>query len=151
MEDDQERAFRLAAHALASRDHARAAIEDRLVRAGVDADQAEVVVGRLVGAGYVDDARLARDRAASLVHKGYGNAAIAAKLSAEGVCRSAVEDAIGSLAPEEERAREVASRRGLGADRIEVYLSRRGFGLDAIEAARAALDAQDPPSLRYEL
>lgn len=138
----------LAAGALARRDLSAAALAKRLCRAGADAAAAGAAVARLSSLGALDDARLAADRASRLAERGYGNAAIEAKLEAEGLGRTDIEAALAGLEPEAARARRIVataparSPRGLAAT-----LTRRGFAPDSLEAVLGPLDGTDETEL----
>jgi regulatory protein len=144
----REAALKLAGRVLAQRDCSRSALVARLVRAGIDADEAASVLEELSAAGYVDDERFAADRAASLAGRGYGNAAIAAKLRAEAVPSAVIDNTVAQLPPEDERARDLVGRKRAGSDRLGAMLQRRGYSTDAIEAVLRSVDDQDRPSLR---
>ncbi len=131
----------LAAGALARRDLSTAALEQRLRRAGADAAAAGAAVARLSSLGALDDARLATDRASRLAERGYGNAAIEAKLEAEGLGRADIEAALAGLEPEAARARRiVATAPGRSPRVLAATLTRRGFARDSLEAVLGPLD-----------
>lgn len=130
------RARGIALRALRHRDLSSRRVEERLARAGVGAAEREDAVRALGRAGYVDDARFARSRAAALAARGYGDAAIRDALRREGLGPDDVEGAVAELRPERERAAEVVARRGPGPATAR-YLGRRGFGEDAVELSVA--------------
>ena len=66
--------------------------------------------------------------------RGQGDAAIRFDLERRGLSAEHVEAALASLAPECERAVELAERLGRSAKTI-TQLRRKGFGADALEAA----------------
>jgi regulatory protein len=133
----------LAARALRHRDRSRREIDARLARAGVDDDRRADALDALERIGYVDDARFAAARAASLADRGFGDEAIRALLAAEGVAAEAVQDAVAGLEPELERAAAIVA--GLGASpRTAARLARKGFGEDAVEAAAGAFATEGP-------
>ena len=68
-------------------------------------------------AGLVDDARVAATRAESLAERGFGDAAIRYDLEREGIAGDLIEEALGGLEPEPERARALMERRGDGGRR----------------------------------
>ncbi len=86
-----------ATRALAARDRSRRALEQRLERAGVPAATRDEALGALERVGLVDDARVARTRAAALAGRGYGDAAIRFDLEREGLPAEAVADAVAAL------------------------------------------------------
>src|SRR3954470_16434812 len=124
----------LAAQALRHRDRSRRQIDERLARAGVEDDRRPDALDALERIGYVDDARFAGRRAASLAERGYGDEAISALLAADGVPPDLAGAAIGALRPEEERAAEIVASLG-ASPRTAARLARKGFGEDAVEAA----------------
>jgi regulatory protein len=124
----------LAAEALRHRDRSRRQIDERLARAGVDDDRRTDALAALERIGYVDDARFAGRRAASLAERGYGDEAISAFLVAEGIPTDLIGEAVGALRPETERAAELVASLG-ASPRTAARLARKGFGEDAVEAA----------------
>ena len=79
------KAKNVAGRALARRELSSAELAARLERARVDPGAGATVLTSLQEAGLVDDERAARARAAALAERGYGNAAIAARLEAAGI------------------------------------------------------------------
>jgi regulatory protein len=130
--------------ALARRDHSAARLRAKLDRAGVSEPAQTDAVETLERAGYVDDPRFARDRAARLAARGYGNGWIRADLAAQGVAREAAERALEALEPERERAAREAAKAG-GGMRAARSLARRGFSEDALEGVLATAIADDLP------
>ena len=126
-------ALETAVRALRARDRSRAELADCLERRGVGQRERAEVLERLERAGYVDDASLARRRAAELAGRGAGDALIRDDLERRGVERELVEEAICALEPEVERAAVVVARRGRSAKTAR-YLASRGFGQDALTA-----------------
>ena len=97
------------------------------------------MLATLAGAGLVDDARVARGRASALAGRGWGDAAIAARLEAEGVGEADAAAALTGLSPEHERAAElVAGERD--RTRAARLLARRGFAFDTIEDVVGPVD-----------
>ncbi|HKP17671.1 MAG TPA: RecX family transcriptional regulator, partial [Gaiellaceae bacterium] len=140
-----EGALDRAVRALARSDHSEVRLRAKLARAGVsEAGQTEAIE-TLARAGYVDDARFARDRAARLAARGYGDDWIRADLEAQGVADELVDAALAALAPEHERALVHAAKLG-GGVRAGRALGRRGFSEDALEAVVAEAIADDPSS-----
>jgi SOS response regulatory protein OraA/RecX len=124
----------LAAAALRHRDRSRRQVDERLARAGIDDDHRADALDALERIGYVDDARFAGQRAASLAERGYGDEAISALLAADGVAADLAAEAVGALRPEPERAAELIATMG-ASPRTAARLARKGFGEDAVEAA----------------
>jgi regulatory protein len=131
-------AFEIALRALAAHDRTAAELDARLERRGLPAEEREEALERLEQLGYIDDARVARDRAAQLADRGSGNALIRHDLEGRGIAAEAIEDALRALEPERVRAARVVATRGRSA-RTARYLASRGFGEDTV----AALVARD--------
>jgi SOS response regulatory protein OraA/RecX len=127
-------ALNRAARALEHRDRSRAALASRLDEAGVDAAARESALAALERAGILDDRRLALSRAASLVERGYGDAAVRFALEREGIPGELVEEALAGLEPESERARRLAEARG-GGPKAARLLASRGFEATTVEEA----------------
>jgi SOS response regulatory protein OraA/RecX len=128
-----------ATRTLARRDLSARRLRERLDARGVRAPAAEAALATLESVGIVDDARLARFRAGALAERGWGDAAVAARLEQEGFGSELLRAALSALAPEHERAAVLAER---AADRRAAWslLARRGFALDSIEHVVGALD-----------
>jgi SOS response regulatory protein OraA/RecX len=124
----------VAARALARRDRSETDVRRILARKGVSGVEAEEALESLRGLGALDDARFAAGRATALAERGYGDAAIAARLARDGVERELVDAVISALAPERARAGALAARRGATL-RTARWLAGRGFGSDSIESA----------------
>jgi regulatory protein len=105
---------------------------DRLERLGIGARERAGVVEQLASAGYVDDARFARDRAQKLAERGLGDAAIRADLEGRAVPAQFVDEALASVDPERERARREAARLG-GGVRAARTLARKGFAEESLD------------------
>jgi regulatory protein len=131
-----------AGRALAQRPLSRRQVSERLRRRGVAPRVEQETLGTLAAAGLVDDARLARARAAALADRGWGDLAVAARLRREGLEEGEVRAALANLPPEAERAAALVADL---ADRRKAWslLARRGFSPDASEGALGALDAED--------
>jgi SOS response regulatory protein OraA/RecX len=125
-------ALESAARALARRDLARRGLEERLRRRGIPPATEEAVVDTLTSSGLLDDARLARERARTLAERGWGDAAIAARLEQEGIGEADAAEALAGLAPESERAAVLVARRP-DRRRAAQFLARRGFALETVE------------------
>jgi len=87
----------------------------------------------------VDDDRLARSRARALTQRGWGDAAVTARLEQEGLPSQAVTGALAELPAERERAAELGART---PDRRALWrlLARRGFAPETIEEIVGPLD-----------
>ncbi len=124
----------VAARALRHRDRSRAQVSERLARAGVGDEQRENALDTLARVGYVDDARFAANRAATLAARGLGDEAIRHDLDGSGVPAEAADAALAGLEPEAARARAIAERTGRTA-KTAAQLARKGFSEESIEAA----------------
>jgi regulatory protein len=141
--EERRDALDRAIRALARRDHSAASLRAKLARAGVSEHAQTDALETLERAGYLDDARFARDRAEQLAGRGYGDDWIRADLEAQGVSAERVADALAGLEHEAERA----ARQWLslpGGVRGARTLARRGFAEETIEALVAGSVAQDP-------
>ena len=139
MDAERRRALDRSVRALARRDQSAASLRAKLERAGISEDAQSDALDTLARAGYLDDGRFARDRAAQLAGRGYGDEWIRADLEAQGVAAEAAERALSELDPEAERAEREWVRLG-GGLRSARTLARRGFSEESLEA----LVAQDP-------
>ena len=128
-----EAALEAALRALRHRDLSEADLERRLAGKGFDASECESAIATLRRTGIVDDRRFAESRAATLAARGSGDALIRYDLARAGIASELVEEALETLAPEEERARVVVARRGAGA-RTARYLSTKGFSEETVAA-----------------
>jgi SOS response regulatory protein OraA/RecX len=88
----------------------------------------------LGSAGYLDDARFAASRAASLADRDSGDALIRDDLESRGIEAETIEMTLAALTPEPERARAIVARRGPGPATAR-RLASRGFSDDAVELA----------------
>jgi regulatory protein len=124
-------AFRAVVDALARRDLTAEELESRLARAGFDPDACTDPIARARNAGYLDDARVAAERAPRLAERGASDAAIRVELLRRGVPEEAVETALASLMPEAERAGRLARKLG-GGPRAARALARKGYPTDVV-------------------
>jgi regulatory protein len=148
---EEQLALDQAVRALARRDHSAASLRAKLERAGVSESAQAAAIRTLEGAGYLDDARYARERAALLASRGYGDARIRAELRAQEVDGDSAEAAVAALEPEAERARCEAAKMGGGGVRALRTLARRGFSAEALEKVAGGVVADDlPEGVGYE-
>jgi regulatory protein len=131
-------AFGALVDALARRDLTSTELEQRLLRAGFDAEACADAIARAAAAGYLDDARVAVERARRLGERDASDTAIRAELLRRGVGEALVEAALEALPPERERAERLALRLG-GGPRAARALARRGYTEDVVERT-AGLD-----------
>jgi regulatory protein len=141
---DRDAALDRAVRALARRDHSAASLKAKLDRAGVSQPAQAHALEVLERVGYVDDSRFARDRAAQLAQRGYGDEWIRADLEAQGVAPETASAGLAVLEPEGERAEHVAAKTGDGG-RVVRLLARRGFSDETIERFLARDVARDGP------
>jgi SOS response regulatory protein OraA/RecX len=134
-------ALDLAGRALRRRDLSHRRLSERLERAGVAPAAGRSALLALSEARLVDDARLASGRAATLAERGWGNAAIAARLEAEGIPEAEAGSAIARLEPEAARAARATAAVG-DQRKAWALLTRRGFDQETIEAIVETLDEE---------
>ena len=127
-------AFGVVVDALARRDLTSTELEQRLARAGFEAAARADAIARAAAAGYLDDERVAVERARRLAERDASDAAIRAELLRRGVGEAAVEAALEALPPETERAKRLALRLG-GGPRAARALVRKGYAQDVVEHA----------------
>jgi SOS response regulatory protein OraA/RecX len=134
-------ALDLAGRTLRRRDLSLRRLSERLERGGVAPAAGRSALLALSEARIVDDARLASGRAATLAERGWGDAAIAARLDAEGIPEAEAGSAIAKLESEAARAARAAAA---VSDRRKVWalLTRRGFAEETIEAVVESLDEE---------
>ena len=132
-----EAALRLLRH----RDRSAAQIEQELEARDVGADARADALETLRRTGLVDDNRFAERRAATLAGRGAGDAFIRHDLEAAGVEPEVVEDALGRLEDEHERARGIVERRG-ASPKTARYLAGKGFSTDVVHTAIARAGGQ---------
>jgi SOS response regulatory protein OraA/RecX len=132
-------AFGKAGRTLARRDVTAAGLRARLERSGVPSALAVEATDSLRSVGVLDDDRFARNRAAALAERGWGDEAILARLEGEGVPEHGAREAVEALPPECERAERLVH--GLPARKAVALLARRGFSGESVESVVSALDA----------
>ena len=127
-------AFGTLVDSLARRDLTSAELERRLLRAGFDPPACSDALARAADAGYLDDARVAFERARRLAERGASDAAIRSELARRGVPAEHVEQALAAVAPVSERASRLAARLG-GGPRAARALARKGYPDNVVERA----------------
>jgi len=132
-------ALESAARALARRDLARKRVSERLRRRGVPPATEKAVLATLTSAGLVDDGRVALARARALAGRGWGDAAIAARLEEEGLGAAEAAAGLAELAPDRARAAELVGRERDRA-RVARSLTRRGFAPETVEDVVGLVD-----------
>lgn len=125
-------AFVAVVEALARRDLTSSELDKRLARAGFDRDTRAAALARAVEAGYLDDGRVALERARRLADRGLSDEGIRAELRRRGVPEGLAESALAALVPERERADRLARKLG-GGLRAARALSRRGYPVEVVE------------------
>jgi SOS response regulatory protein OraA/RecX len=125
-------ALDLAGRTLRRRDLSLRRLSERLERGGVAPAAGRYALLALSEARIVDDARLANGRAEMLAERGWGNAAIAARLEAEGIPEAEAGSAIAKLEPEAPRAARAAAAVS-DPRKAWALLTRRGFDEETIE------------------
>ena len=142
VEADAAAAVEAALRALRHRDLSARELDERLRTKGFGEEARQEALETLVRTGLLDDARFAEARARSLAARGAGDAAIRHALRLAGVEASALEDALATLDPEEERARAIAGRRGFGPKTAR-YLRGKGFSEEAVSGVVAGETADE--------
>jgi SOS response regulatory protein OraA/RecX len=132
-------ALEAATRTVARRDVSARRVRERLAARGVRPATAESAVATLADAGVLDDRRTARSRAHALAERGWGDAAVAARLAEEGFGAGDVQSALAALAPERERAGAVAAAADDPRSAWRL-LARRGFAPETIEDVVGLLD-----------
>jgi SOS response regulatory protein OraA/RecX len=127
----RHQALGVAARALRTRDRSASEIAERLTRAAVPTSVRDEALDALERSGIVDDRRLASNRAAGLAARGWGDAAIRARLEEAGVGEEACAEALAGLEPERDRAASILERRGATAKTLRALVSR-GFEADLV-------------------
>jgi SOS response regulatory protein OraA/RecX len=125
-------ALEIALRALRHRDYSRSRIEARLAGRGTRAGTLDDALETLERAGLVDDARVGTTRAQELAGRGFGDAAIRFALEGEGLGAEVVDNALGTLDPEPERARRLLHDRGR-TPRTVRWLAAKGFDAATLE------------------
>ena len=137
-------------HALTRRGMSVAEMTRLLEAREIEPDEVEAELERLSGAGLLDDAALAENLVRTLQgRKGLGRSAISAELRRRKVDQSAIDEALGSIDPDDEltRAIEVATKRAgqlssydaaTAKRRLGAYLQRRGYSGSVFSAAMEA-------------
>jgi regulatory protein len=133
-----ERALGTAVRTLRARPVSERRLRERLRNRGVRADAEDAALETLSDAGFVDDERLARGRALALAERGWGDAAIEARLADEGLPESQVAEAVAELEPAARRAAGLIA--GLPPRKSWALLQRRGFEVETLESVVGALD-----------
>ena len=134
-------ALETALGALRYRDMTEHELRQRLATRGFAEDERDDAIASLRRTGLLDDRRFAEGRAASLAGRGAGDALIRDALERAGVAPEAVDDALGALDPEADRARAVVERRG-GGPKTARYLYGKGFSGETV----AELVASESPN-----
>jgi SOS response regulatory protein OraA/RecX len=134
----QAEALAVAGRSLRRRDLSRRRLADRLEGAGVAPAVERSALQALTDARILDDARLAETRAAALADRGWGDAAIAARLDAEGIAEDEARAALAGLPAEALRAERIT--RGLSRPKAWALLARRGFDEETTDAVVGWLD-----------
>lgn len=129
---------------LVRREHSRKELTRKLTTRGVDAGEVEAAVGKLVEAGWQDDARFAESLVRGRAASGYGPRHIRAELGTHGLDRDAIAAAMDTFEGDwAEVARDLVRRRfgesgprePLQKRKAAELLMRRGFDGDSIRGA----------------
>ena len=132
-----ESAVDAALRVLRHRDRSTAEILARLDEAGYARQERDEAIETLVRTGVLDEARFAEARARSLAERGAGDVRIRHELRRASVPSEVADEALGSLEPEIDRARNVISRRGPGAKTAR-FLHGKGFSVEIVAGVVAS-------------
>ena len=135
------RADDVALRALARREHSRASLEGRLVRAGVRGSERREALDRAERSGLVDDGRYAVTRARTLAERDAGDELVFDDLVRHGVEETVARSALASLEPERERLDRVIGRRGLSTKTVR-FLAAKGFAPELLEDLVAEIESR---------
>ena len=108
-----------AVRTVSRRDVSTRRLHDRLAARGVRRADAERAVATLAGAGVLDDAKTAASRARALEERGWGDAAVAARLAGEGFGADDVPDALAARASDPGAAWKLLARRGFAPETLD--------------------------------
>lgn len=143
---------RYAVWLLSRREYSAAELRTKMIMRGYTAEEADEAMAFVTEHQFQSDERYAGMKARSTAHRA-GNRRIAMVLKQKGIEEEIATSQIASLAPEDERAIEAASkfRRQIAeagmtqelSQKIWRFLSYRGFSSQAIKAAMAALSRPD--------
>jgi len=133
----RERAFDLAWDAVGRAERTADELVRHLVMRGIEPEDAQAVVTRLVELGYIADERVAGEAVqAAREGKPVGREKVRAKLLQRGIDEGVVEHAVGGLdhSSEVERALALATKLGTAAGPAKTarYLAARGFDEEAV-------------------
>ncbi len=125
-----------AARALSHRDRSTAELDARLEQRGIRPADRAAAVETMARLGYVDDERMAADRAQNMGSRGFGDEAIRFDLEGRGIDAELIAAVLERLDPELERARIIVDR---SESHIKAArsLAAKGFSPETIEAAVA--------------
>jgi SOS response regulatory protein OraA/RecX len=125
-----------AGKALTHRDRSTAELEARLEQRGVRPSDRAAAVETMARLGYVDDERMATDRARNMASRGFGDEAIRFDLEGRGIDTELIAATIEHLVPEAERARAIVARSDSDIKAAR-NLAAKGFSPETVEAAVA--------------
>ena len=124
-------AFAWLVAALARGDLTSAQLEQRLLKNGFEPEACADALERAAASGYLDDTRVALERARRLAERDASDEAIRADLAGRGLSNEETELALAQVTPEAERAEHLAARLGGGA-RAARALLRKGYPEDVV-------------------
>jgi SOS response regulatory protein OraA/RecX len=127
-----QEAFEVLVDALARADLTSAQLEQRLLRAGFEPEACADALARAADAGYLDDSRVAVERARRLAERDASDEAIRTDLAGRGIRDEQIDLALAAATPEFERAERLAAKLGGGA-RAARALLRKGYPEDVVE------------------
>ena len=137
---------------LTRREHSRKELLRKLAGRGVEAGEAEAVVGKLAAAGWQDDARFAESVLRNRSQAGYGPAWIRAELGTHALREEVIAAVLGNCEIDWQEVAAILVRRRFGAEgpvgleqrrKAMDLLLRRGFSYDHAQTALAMGGEED--------
>ena len=134
---------------LSRRPHSRKELKDKLLRRGIDEEDAEDCVAWLAEHGFLDDGEYAGAVARHYAAKGYGAGRVRSELQRRGIDRELAADTLSDLPDNSGKidaflARRLSDPRDRDAVRkVSAALFRRGFSWEEIRAALRRFDIEE--------
>ena len=113
------------------RDLTEQELDRKLAERGFDEEERAEAIATLRRTGLLDERRFAESRARSLAARSAGDGRIRYELERAGLESELVDEALGTLEPEQVRARAVVARRG-PTPKTARYLLSKGFSADVV-------------------
>lgn len=148
-------AKRVAEYWLATRDHSRKELYEKIKRKGITDDVADLVLDSYEEMGWVNDENFAENFVRSKMrYERYGSQAIKYKLREKGVSQDIIEKVLEEVEPEteEENAKAIALKKALSTQKVEKQkrvnqivgmLVRKGYSSNVWKIAQEAIEEAD--------